>query len=119
MNTHLYNDNSRLHARRQLRHALSRPEQVLWHHVRNGSLKGYKFRRQYGVGVYTLDFYCPSLRLAIEVDGDSHYTLDGQRHDAIRRQFLTAQHIRCIRVTNREIMENIEGVIALIQTYLT
>lgn len=93
------------------------PEQVLWRHLRGSQMDALKFRRQYGVGIYVLDFYCPALRLAIEIDGDSHYSEAGVRHDADRDKFLREQNIRIIRFTNNEVVTNIEGVLTVICSY--
>jgi very-short-patch-repair endonuclease len=49
-------------------------EIILWSRSKGRQLGGYKFRRQYSVEYFMIDFYCPELKLAIEVDGDSHYT---------------------------------------------
>ncbi len=59
--------------RQQLRNQITRAEKTLWYHLRGRNLWGYKFRRQQGVGPYIVDFYCPAAKLAVEVDGDSHY----------------------------------------------
>lgn len=76
-----YNDQTQKEVRQQLRQHATQPEQLLWRHLRGSQVNGLKFRRQYGVGVYVLDFYCPELRLAIELDGDSHYSELGVQHD--------------------------------------
>jgi len=94
-------------------------EQILWYYLRGKNLKGYKFRRQYGIGNYILDFYCNELRLGIEVDGDSHF-LDpkGNEYDKRREVFLESNQIRLLRFTNDEVRESIEGVIEKISREL-
>ncbi len=47
-------------------------EAHLWQHLRGGQLNGYEFRRQYPMGRFIVDFYCPRLKVIIEVDGDTH-----------------------------------------------
>jgi very-short-patch-repair endonuclease len=83
--------------RRELRKNLTAAEATLWKFLQNRQLKGKKFRRQHGVGKYILDFYCPSLKLAIELDGDPHFSEEGIRHDEIRTAFLKTLNIRVIR----------------------
>jgi very-short-patch-repair endonuclease len=48
-------------------------EIILWERLKNRQLEGYKFRRQYSVQDFVIDFYCPELKLAVEIDGESHY----------------------------------------------
>jgi very-short-patch-repair endonuclease len=114
----LYNDN-RLKTRRQaLRNNMPKPEQRLWYWLRGKKANGYKFRRQYGVGGYILDFYCPELRLGIELDGDSHFNDKAKEYDRIREDFLKANNIRVLRFTNKEVKDNIQGVVEKLLKYL-
>ena len=69
-----------------------------------------KFTRQKPLGHYIADFYCASERLVIEVDGDSHFSEDGMRYDAVRTLQLKSEGIRVLRFTNIEVMEEFEGV---------
>ena len=78
-------------------------EVILWSKLRGKGLDGHKFRRQYSIGKFVLDFYCPKLRLAIEVDGDSHMEAIG---------------ITFLRFSNREIYKNINGVLNKISGYI-
>ncbi len=118
MSTHIYNSPGSKTKRRSLRTDSTKPEQVLWYNLRNNNL-GEKFRRQYGVGRYILDFYCPAKRVAIEVDGDSHFTTNAIAKDQTRQEFLALQEIKCIRFTNFEVLSNIDGVLDKIKSYLT
>jgi very-short-patch-repair endonuclease len=76
---------------------------------------GAKFRRQYSVDVYVLDFYASRLKLAIEVDGDSHYTADAIAYDRKRTAYLNRFGIDVLRFTNLEITENLDGVLESIR----
>ncbi len=87
------------------------PEQRLWYYLRNKRLNGLKFKRQYSVGRYIVDFYCAELHVAIELDGDSHYTDDAQEYDRIRTEYLNANNIRVLRFTNTEAMQNTKEVL--------
>jgi very-short-patch-repair endonuclease len=69
-----------------------------------------KFFRQYSVGSYILDFYCPEQRLAIEVDGGQHADVYGQQHDTDRDEYLKDSNIRVIRFWNNDVLQKIEGV---------
>ena len=73
-----------------------------------------KFTRQKPLGHYIADFYCASERLVIEVDGDSHFTERGEQYDETRTGQLQAMGVRVVRVTNVEVMQDFEGVCAVI-----
>src|SRR4051812_26915126 len=62
MKPYTYNSKSLEPNRKELRNALTPAEAYLWTHLKKGQLSGKKFRRQYGVGSYTLDFFCPEVR---------------------------------------------------------
>lgn len=104
--------------RRNLRKVLPEPERKLWYFLRNNQLHGYKFRRQYSIGRYVVDFYCHEARLAIEIDGDSHFTSQAQQYDEDRTAYLEAHNIQVIRFTNAEVMKNAEGVVSVIAAHL-
>jgi len=61
--------------------------------LKHSNLGGYKFRRQHSVGSYILDFYCPSEKLAVELDGDSHFTDAAIEYDDVRTAYLNALNI--------------------------
>ncbi len=68
------------------------------------------FTRQKPLGPYIMDFYCSSRRLAIELDGESHFVPEGQRYDASRTSALASLGIRVLRFTNLEVAESFESV---------
>ena len=76
---------------------------------------GYKFFRQYGIGIFIVDFYCPLLKVVIEVDGGQHFSDEGLKYDQQREEFLKKSHIKVIRFNNLDILRNIEGVFESIQ----
>jgi len=95
---------------RELRRALTPAEQRLWQYLRSGQLAGYGFRRQYPVGPFIVDFFCPAVRLVIEVDGDSH--AEQAEYDAERTRWLGEQkRYRVVRFANEEVQHNIEAVV--------
>jgi len=96
---------------RRLRGDMTDAEKMLWKHLRRKNLDGYRFRRQHPVDRYILDFYCPALKLAVELDGAQHYTKEGKARDNKRTAWLEAQGIRVVRFRNAEVVTNIESVL--------
>jgi len=74
-----------------------------------------KFRRQYSIGRYVVDFYCVQSRLAIELDGAPHYSLLRQEYEAQRTAFLESHGVRILRFENRIVFENLEAVLETIR----
>jgi very-short-patch-repair endonuclease len=72
--------------RRRLRNESTTPERVLWSKLRGRQVEGYKFRRQFGIGIFVVDFYCSELKLAIEVDGDPHAGEREEEYDRYREK---------------------------------
>ena len=97
--------------RRNLRLNVPPAETRLWGLLRRRSLHGLQFRRQHGIGAYVVDFYCPRLKLAIEVDGESHFQPKAVEYDRERNAFLQSIGIRVYRIRNDEIHDNLEGVL--------
>ena len=81
-------------------------------------LDGKKFRRQHSIGPYIVDFFCPECRLAVELDGDAHMTGSGAEADERRTKVLKHFNVRVIRFENKEVFDNLEGVIAEIRRNL-
>ncbi|HXH62166.1 MAG TPA: DUF559 domain-containing protein [Fimbriimonadaceae bacterium] len=80
---------------RKLRKAMSVSEKVVWDLIRKGRL-GFDFRRQYAVGPYFLDFYCPEAKVCVEVDGEQHEARKDR--DRVRDEFLANKGILTLRV---------------------
>ena len=89
-------------------------EARLWTLLKNGQAGGFRFRRQVGVGPYVLDFYCPSARLAVEIDGAVHEAPERAAYDAARTQHLAAVGVRVVRFENRLVFEAPAAVVAAI-----
>lgn len=113
----IYNNPIQKPRRRDLRRSATDAERALWKHLRNQQFDGLRFLRQYGA--YILDFYCPQVRLAVELDGGQHAKEQQQIHDDIRTKFLGEQNIRVLRFWNNDVMKNIEGVIERIREEVT
>ena len=104
--------------RRQLRHDETPTERMLWKHLRNKQLDGYRFRQQHGFGPYVLDFYCPSIRLCIELDGSVHDSAEQQQKDEERTEFLRQNRIHVLRLRNEEVEEDVEGALEKIRRFI-
>ena len=94
---------------RELRHPQTPVELKLWPRLRGRRLGGFKFRRQVPIGRFIVDFYCPALRLVVEVDGDSH--ADQVEYDAARTAWLEEQGCHVIRYPNRDVHQHIGAVL--------
>ncbi|HEV2425483.1 MAG TPA: endonuclease domain-containing protein [Terriglobia bacterium] len=104
--------------RRQLRSSPTPAEARLWKGLRRANLEGRKFRRQHSVGPYILDFYCPECRLAVELDGQTHYDSMASEYDLRRVRYLESLNIRVLRFENRAVFDNPEGVLHQIREHL-
>ncbi len=96
---------------RNLRKTQTPQEQKLWNLLRNRQLLGYKFKRQYPVGNYIVDFVCREKKLVIELDGGQHNIAGNIDYDIKRSQYIRQRCFKIIRFWNKEIDENIEGVV--------
>ena len=113
----VFNKESTKEKRRELKKEMTQCEKILWRHIRNDAL-GVRFRRQYGIGNYIADFYCPNLKLVIELDGSQHFTEEGLEYDKIRENFMKNLGIKTLRFNNNDVINNIEGVLEEINNYL-
>jgi very-short-patch-repair endonuclease len=98
---------------RALRRAPTPPEFRLWLLLRQRP-DGLKFRKQHPLGSYTLDFYCPAVKLVIEVDGDSHSMGDNPARDRRRDAWLREQGLRVLRFDAADVMRDVESVVTAI-----
>jgi very-short-patch-repair endonuclease len=78
-------------------------------------LSGAQFYRQKIIGDYIVDFYCPQAKLVVEIDGAQHYEGWGVENDAIRDDYLRAQGLKVLRFSNREVEENMVGVLETVR----
>ena len=94
------------HKARSLRNHATRAEALLWYELRDLKSAGMKFRRQSPIGPYIADFLCPAARLIVEIDGDSHDTDTGRRHDANRDAYLGALGYTVLRIDEPDVMNS-------------
>ena len=96
--------------RKELRNNATPAEIKLWGVLQKSNLGGYKFRRQHSVGGYILDFYCPVQKLAIELDGDSHFEDKAIDYDLVRTAYLNVLNIKVLRFLNTDVYDHLEVV---------
>lgn len=101
--------------RQKLRHNSPKPERELWELLKGKKLNGYKFRRQYGVGPFVIDFYCPKLKLAIEIDGDSHFEDGVEEYDKRRQKYIEKYGIHFLRFSNEDVFEDPHNIFCKIK----
>ena len=101
-----------------LRNNMTDAENMLWSKLRQKQLKGYQFYREKIIGKYIVDFYCPRANLVIELDGGQHYSETGKANDRARDNVLIEMGIKVLRFSNRDVFENISGVMEGIWSYL-
>lgn len=96
---------------RTLRKNQTDAELKLWYKLRNRQLLGVKFRRQFPIENYILDFYSPDIKLAIELDGGQHFSDDNVISKDVKRTVeLEKNGIKVLRFTNTDILKNIDSV---------
>ena len=113
-----YNKAHLIKFRKSLRNNMTSAEAGLWYLLRSRQILGVKFRRQFSVNNYILDFFCPETKLAIELDGHGHYTEEGRKSDIERDTKLGKLGIQVLRIENKLVFENTSQVIDAIETAL-
>jgi very-short-patch-repair endonuclease len=96
---------------RAMRKAMTEPEVILWSRLRGRGPEGLRFRRQHPIGWVILDFYCPSARLAVEVDGSSHFEDEALVRDASRDRWLRGQGIEVMRLPASSVCRDLDNVV--------
>jgi len=96
---------------RRLRRDMTDAERKLWHHLRRRQLLGYRFRRQFPIGPYIVDFACLEVNLVIEVDGSQHFDATG---DVARTQWLHEFGFQVLRFWNNDVLIRAHQVLAVI-----
>lgn len=114
----IYNRKSIKKQRKYLRSNMTKAEVILWSKLKGRKLQDYKFRRQHSIGNYIVDFYCPKLKIALEIDGESHYTEKGKARDKKRSTYLNNLGISVKRFTNSQIKQNLNGVLKEITAFV-
>ncbi len=108
--TLIFNRSEQTPLRKKLRNSMTKSETVLWKHLK-GSQIGFKFRRQCGIGKYIADFYCPSVRLVIEVDGITHYDPKVLANDREKEMYFQSLGLTVKRYSTEQVFHFIQEVI--------
>lgn len=103
---------------RQLRRQATPPEQAMWKLLRHFKSRGFHFRRQVALGPYFADFACHHAKIVFEVDGDTHAVGKGPEHDRRRTEYMQQRGFTIVRISNRDVLRNPEGVFHLIEEAL-
>jgi very-short-patch-repair endonuclease len=103
--------------RRELRSNLTPAEAKLWSYLQRKQLDGRKFRRQHSIGGYILDFYCPQEQLAIELDGQPHFSSSAAQYDQERDLFLSHFGVLVLRFINHHVFDNPQGILGHIRNH--
>jgi len=90
---------------------MTEAEQKLWSKIRKDNIKGRRFYRQKILGNYIVDFYCASAKLVIELDGGQHYKKEGKEKDAVRDAYLASLGLKVLRFSDRDVLNNLDGVL--------
>jgi very-short-patch-repair endonuclease len=109
-----FNRKAQKRIRQYLRNNATDAEKKLWEMLKGKQLLGYKFRRQHGIEQYVVDFYCPRGRLAVEIDGATHSTLQEKTADHQRTERIHSHGITVLRFGNTDVFENPDGVLTAI-----
>lgn len=112
--TKLFNKTSEKLKRRELRNNMTKAEAIVWQKLRCKQIENCKFRNQYSVDRFVLDFYSPEIKLAIEIDGESHFQERVAQYDEERQVFIELAGIQFLRFTNQDVYENLNGVLETI-----
>ena len=96
---------------RKLRKEMTDAERFLWRRIRMKQINDLQFYRQRPIGSYVVDFYCPSVKLIIEVDGGQHLEQKNLEDDRIRDKYLGDAGLKVLRFNDLDVLKNIDGVI--------
>ena len=107
MTTKFYNTQKNVSIRRQLRKEMPIGESRMWILLKNRNL-WYKFRRQYGIGPFVVDFCCPEIKLVIEVDGITHEDKNVIQYDQKRQKYLESKNFTVIRFSSAETFSDMQ-----------
>jgi very-short-patch-repair endonuclease len=100
---------------KQLRQAMTRAETLLWRYLKANRVDGLGFRRQVPFRNYIADFACLSVKLIVELDGESHDFEERQKADQNRDAYFVSEGFHVLRFPNEQVMSNLEGVIEAIR----
>ncbi len=97
---------------------MTEAEKFLWSKLRGKQQNEYQFYRQKIINNYIVDFYCPKANLIVELDGGQHYSDEGKKKDEIRDNYMASIGLKVLRFSDREVFNNINGVMEIIRKYV-
>ncbi|MGC9512421.1 MAG: endonuclease domain-containing protein [Fidelibacterota bacterium] len=109
-----YNPKLKKYAR-QLRNNSTKSERELWKYLKGRNMKGHDFHRQKPIDEYIVDFFCPKLMLAIELDGYRHLLEEYQKKDRRKEYQLMQLGVKTIRFWDDEVLDDIDNVLRVIE----
>lgn len=102
--------------RKELRNNATKSESLLWKALQRKQLENRRFRRQHSLGNYFVDFYCPSEKLVVELDGQVHENFINQQYDFQRTQYLESLDLKVIRFENHLVFKQLDMVLEAIKS---
>ena len=118
MNNEIHNRKYLKEFRKELRNNQTKAEAKLWKALRKSQLQGKKFRRQHSVENFIVDFYCPSEKIIVEIDGSIHDNFINNEYDYDRQKQLQKLGFKVLRFTNSEVFKNLDLVLESIKEEL-
>ena len=112
--TKIFNKKSEQEKRRELRKNMTKAEVLLWLGLKNKKL-GVRFLRQFSIKAFVVDFYCPEIKLALEIDGATHITREEIEYDKQRQEYIESLNIKFLRFDNIEIYDDMFNVLEKIK----
>lgn len=110
-----FNKSTEKTKRRILRQNLTEAEKLIWRFIRNRQILGFKFKRQYSIDHFVIDFYCPELKLAVEADGGTHIESGRKDYDLRREKYLKKFGVNFVRIKDEELFGNPNKAFAKIE----
>lgn len=103
---------------RKMRKEPTKAEAVVWNWIRKKQINNLRFRRQYRIENYILDFYCPEIKLAIEVDGSTHDNDQVYESDQRRQDILRSRGVKILRISDEEVLQRKVDVASCILDFI-
>jgi very-short-patch-repair endonuclease len=114
--TDIYNQREHTSNRQEIRNNATPIERIFWARLKGSQMLGLKFRRQYGIGPFVVDFYCPAVKLAIELDGESHRTEEAVAKTLTRQAYIESFGVTVLRFSNEQVVNDIATVLEQIES---
>src|SRR3989339_1104716 len=106
-------EGSKIFIAKKLRKTSTKAEALLWKYLSNRGMCGFKFRRQHPMSGFILDFFCPSEKLGIEIDGEIH--LKQKEYDAARQNIIESKGVKILRFKNEQVFNDLNEVLKQIK----